>query len=130
MPRTDGISFLRQIMKEHPTPTVICSSLTERGMQTTLDALDAGAVSIVTKPTSGVSRFLHARAHELVSAIRVAAASNVHRLRPTPAMPAKLTADAVLAAPAPKRALARTTERFVAAGISRPHLRGNRGADR
>ncbi|MDB4975845.1 MAG: response regulator receiver modulated CheB methylesterase [Myxococcaceae bacterium] len=117
MPRMDGISFLRQIMKERPTPTVICSSLTEQGMQTTLDALAAGAVSIITKPMAGVSGFLRNSEQEFVSAIRAAAVSNVRRLQASPVL-AKLTADAVLAAPASGKALARTTERFVAIGIS------------
>ena len=54
MPRMDGITFLRKIMKEHPTPVVICSSLAEKGAETTIEALAAGAVSIITKPKSGV----------------------------------------------------------------------------
>jgi len=121
MPRMDGISFLRQIMKERPTPTVICSSLTEQGAQTTLDALDAGAVAIITKPTAGVGGFLRESENELVGAIRSAAVSNVRKLRPALSaaqVAPKLTADAMLAAPPSGKALARTTERFVAIGIS------------
>lgn len=117
MPRMDGITFLRQIMKERPTPTVICSSLAEKGMQATLDALSAGAVSIITKPQQGVGNFLHQSETELIQAIRAAAASNVRKLRPLETTP-KLTADAILAAPTGGKALARTTDRFVAIGIS------------
>jgi two-component system, chemotaxis family, protein-glutamate methylesterase/glutaminase len=117
MPRMDGISFLRKIMAERPTPTVICSSLAEKGVQTTLDALDAGAFAIITKPTAGVGGFLRESEHELVQAIRSAAASNVRRLKPAAVVP-KLNADAVLAAPAQGKALHRTTDRFVAIGIS------------
>src|SRR6201996_6334216 len=50
MPRMDGITFLRKIMAEHPTPVVICSTLTEKGAQTSMEALSAGAVAIITKP--------------------------------------------------------------------------------
>jgi two-component system, chemotaxis family, protein-glutamate methylesterase/glutaminase len=117
MPRMDGITFLRQIMKERPTPTVICSSLAEKGMQATLDALSAGAVSIITKPQQGVGNFLHQSETELIQAIRAAAASNVRKLRPLETTP-KLTADAILAAPTGGKALTRTTDRFVAIGIS------------
>jgi two-component system, chemotaxis family, protein-glutamate methylesterase/glutaminase len=118
MPRMDGLTFLRLIMKDHPTPTVICSSLAEKGMQTTFDALAAGAVSIIAKPQIGVGEFLRESESELVNAIRSAAASNVRRLvRPVEVAP-KLTADAILAAPVSSKALARTTDRFVAIGIS------------
>jgi two-component system chemotaxis response regulator CheB len=117
MPRMDGITFLKQIMRDRPTPTVICSSLAEKGVQTTLDALAAGAVAIVTKPQLGVRDFLRESEAELVQAIRAAAQSNVRKLASPPVTPPKLTADAVLAAPGP-RALTRTTDRFVAIGIS------------
>jgi two-component system chemotaxis response regulator CheB len=117
MPRMDGITFLKQIMRDHPTPTVICSSVAEQGMQNTLDALAAGAVAIVTKPKLGVADHLRENADELVDAIRSAAASNVRRLQRPAAVAPKLTADAILAAPA-ARALKRTSNRFVAIGIS------------
>jgi len=58
MPRMDGITFLRKIMSERPTPVVICSSLTVAGAETTMQALSAGAVSIVAKPRIGVREFL------------------------------------------------------------------------
>src|SRR5690349_18991615 len=47
MPRMDGITFLKRVMQDRPTPTVICSSLTERGAQITVEALAAGAVCIL-----------------------------------------------------------------------------------
>jgi len=58
MPRMDGITFLRKIMAERPTPVVICSSLTVAGAETTMQALAAGAVTIVAKPKAGVRDFL------------------------------------------------------------------------
>jgi two-component system chemotaxis response regulator CheB len=118
MPRMDGISFLKQIMRERPTPTVICSSLAENGMQMTFDALEAGAVSIITKPQMGVAGFLRESERELLHAIRTAACCNVRRLLAVAPSAPKLSADAVLAAPVATKALARTTDRFVAIGIS------------
>lgn len=117
MPRMDGVTFLRQIMEQRPTPTVICSSLTEQGAQITLDALSAGAAAIITKPALGVSDFLRGHEDELASAIRAAAAANPRRLVNKLVAP-KLSADAVLAAPTGTRSLGRTTERFVALGVS------------
>lgn len=119
MPRMDGITFLRKIMAEHPTPTVICSSLTEQGCQTTLDALAAGAVEILTKPKMGVRDFLQESAQELIRAVRAAARANVRRLGSAVPPPPKLTADAVLAAKtAARSAMHVTTDQVVAIGTS------------
>ncbi|MCK6188078.1 MULTISPECIES: chemotaxis response regulator protein-glutamate methylesterase [unclassified Pseudomonas] len=122
MPRMDGITFLRKIMSERPTPVVICSSLTQKGAETSLQALSAGAVEIITKPTTGLKNFLIESAAELVAAIRAAANSNVKNLgkrsaAPALAPPSKLTADAILPA-ANGHAMAQTTERIVAIGTS------------
>ncbi len=73
MPRMDGISFLRQLMAERPTPVIVCSTLTSRGAETTMQALAAGAVSIIAKPTLGLKGFLNDSAQELVAAVRAAA---------------------------------------------------------
>ena len=122
MPRMDGITFLKKIMSERPTPVVICSSLTQKGAETSLQALSAGAVEIITKPTTGLKNFLIESAAALVTAIRAAANSNVRNLGKRPAVtvlaPAsKLTADAILPA-ANGHAMAQTTERIVAIGTS------------
>ncbi|MGC2584390.1 MAG: response regulator, partial [Acidobacteriaceae bacterium] len=58
MPRMDGLTFLRRIMAQHPIPVVICSSLAEEGTASALEALESGAVDIVTKPRLGVRQFL------------------------------------------------------------------------
>jgi two-component system chemotaxis response regulator CheB len=121
MPRMDGITFLKKIMAERPTPVVICSSLTEKGAETTLQALAAGAVEIITKPKVGLKNFLQESSAELVAAIRAAAQANVKNLlrRAVALAPvaSKLNADAVL--PASKgQAMAQTTERIVAIGTS------------
>jgi len=58
MPRMDGLTFLQRIMTQHPIPVVICSSLAEEGAQSTLKALEYGAVEIITKPHLGSKQFL------------------------------------------------------------------------
>jgi two-component system chemotaxis response regulator CheB len=73
MPKMDGITFLRKLMAERPTPVVICSTLTEKGAQTSVEALTAGAVAIITKPRLDLKQFLHDSSDELVSAVRAAA---------------------------------------------------------
>jgi two-component system chemotaxis response regulator CheB len=122
MPRMDGITFLKKIMNERPTPVVICSSLTQKGAETSLQAMSAGAVEVITKPTTGLKNFLLESAAELVAAIRAAANANVRNLGKRHAAPVltpatRLSADAVLPA-AQGQAMAQTTERIVAIGTS------------
>jgi two-component system chemotaxis response regulator CheB len=97
MPRMDGLSFLRKIMRDDPLPVVICSGVAGRGTPRALEALEAGALDIVVKPQFGVREFLEESAVTLIEAIRGAAEAGAHRRieRPAP----KLTADALL----PKR---------------------------
>ena len=122
MPRMDGLTFLRKIMTEHPTPVVICSSISQKGSETAMQALAAGAVGIVPKPGIGNRRTaMEDAAADLIRAVKSAAHANVRNLKthaaPTPvvAVP-KLSADAIL--PAASQALAQTTERIVAIGTS------------
>lgn len=115
MPRMDGITFLKKLMTERPTPVVICSTLTEKGAETTMQALAAGAVSIVTKPKAGLKQFFQDDSEGLIAAVKAAARANLRRLvAATPQ--AKLTADAIL--PASAHAMAETTDRVVAIGTS------------
>lgn len=116
MPRMDGITFLKKIMAERPTPVIICSSLTEKGTATAMQALSAGAVSIVTKPRLGLKEFLVESGHEIVSAVRAAALANVRRLTPMPAPPPRHGLDAIPASP--PAAMAETTDKVVAIGAS------------
>lgn len=119
MPRMDGITFLKKLMSEHPTPVVICSTLTEKGAETTMQALAAGAVSIVTKPKLGLKQFLQDNSDDLISAVKTAARANVRRLMPagTAATPQpKLSADVILSAST--QAMVQTTDRVVAIGTS------------
>ncbi len=116
MPRMDGITFLRQIMATRPTPVVICSTLTEKGAAITLQALLAGAVDVITKPTMGLRDFLHDSAQEILSSIRTAAKARV-RGAAVPTLE-KASVDAVVSAPSIGLQNQRTCERIVVLGTS------------
>jgi two-component system, chemotaxis family, protein-glutamate methylesterase/glutaminase len=121
MPRMDGISFLKKIMAEHPTPVVVCSSLAERGTQATFEAMAAGAVAIITKPRIGLKSFLEDASSDIVHTVRSAATANVRALRagsqkPNPIRPSH-TADVMLS-PGVNHALSRTTDQVIAIGTS------------
>ena len=112
MPRMDGITFLKKIMAERPTPVVICSTLTEKGAETSMQALSAGAVHIITKPKLGLKSFLEDASADLVQAVKAAARANVGNLRRAAPPPVQR------AAAPPGRAMAKTTERIIAIGTS------------
>ena len=116
MPRMDGISFLRKVMTEHPTPVVMCSTLTAAGAATTLQALAEGAVSFVTKPKLGLRDFLADASNGLVEAVKAAARANVRQLATRPA--AVPAAGVVKSAPPATGAMAETTDRVIAIGSS------------
>lgn len=81
MPRMDGLTFLRQLMHEQPTPVIICSSLAEKGAELTLQALAAGAIDVITKPQLGVKDFLLEAKHLIWQTVRAAAGAHVSRSR-------------------------------------------------
>jgi len=114
MPRMDGITFLKKVMAEKPTPVVICSTLVEAGAQTSMAALAAGAVAIIAKPKVGLKQFLEDASEDVVSAVKAAAHANVKMLRAT----AKHTADVIMPAADKHSAMIQTTERVVALGTS------------
>ncbi len=118
MPRMDGITFLQKLMSQHPVPVIICSTLVEKGAETTLKALEYGAVDIVQKPRLATRQFLEEAQVQLTDAVKAAAKAKLERLTPRPRLVApKLTADAVLRS-AGGRALAKTTEKIVVIGAS------------
>jgi two-component system chemotaxis response regulator CheB len=90
----DGLTFIRKIMAEMPTPVVVCSGLAARGTELALRALEEGAVEVIAKPKVGVRDFLHESAVTLLDAVWSASLAQV-RPRPMPAVP-RLTADVVL----------------------------------
>jgi len=116
MPRMDGLTFLRTLMSQpDPVPALICSSLADPGSSAALQALEEGAVGIVTKPRLGVKGFLEESAAKLVDAVREATRAQVRRRAPAPGP--RLGADAVIS-PRPARPLAETTSKVVAVGAS------------
>ncbi|KEQ02315.1 MULTISPECIES: protein-glutamate methylesterase/protein-glutamine glutaminase [Pseudorhizobium] len=120
MPQMDGITFLRKLMSQHPIPVVMCSSLTEAGSQTLMQALEAGAVDVILKPKIGAADHLAECGERIRTVVKSAARAQVGKLRrykPADAPSARLTADAVL--PPPRAgAMAKTTEMVVCVGAS------------
>ena len=116
MPRMDGLTFLRKIMSQHPIPVVICSSLAEEGAQSTLKALEYGAVEIIAKPRLGSQRFLAESRVMLCHAVKAAAAARLRVPGPSRPVEPKLTADAILSRPT--AAMLETTEKVVVVGAS------------
>src|SRR5690606_2407063 len=100
MPRMDGLDFLGRLMRLRPMPVVMVSTLTERGADVTLQALELGAVDFVAKPRIGVAGGLEALADEIVEKIRIASHARLRAPRRTTAAPA------AGGAPAPREAVA------------------------
>lgn len=124
MPRMDGITFLRKLMAQKPIPVVMCSSLTEAGSETLMQALEAGAVDIILKPRIGAADHLAESSNRICEVVKSAALARVGGRRPRAAMEVsaggpekKLTADAMLPPPT-GRAMAKTTEMVVCMGAS------------
>ncbi|NRP87691.1 Chemotaxis response regulator protein-glutamate methylesterase of group 3 operon [Ensifer adhaerens] len=121
MPRMDGITFLRKLMAQRPIPVVMCSSLTEAGSETLMQALEAGAVDVILKPKIAAADHLAETAAMIRETVKGAAAARLgttrRRLVAASGPTAKLTADAVLPPPSGK-AMAKTTEMIVCVGAS------------
>ena len=118
MPRMDGVTFLHKVMSQHPIPVVMCSTLTEKGAETTLKALDYGAVDIILKPKLGTKQFLQESKIRICDAVKAAATVRVKKIATNKrVVEKKLTADAVLPPP-PAKAMVQTTESVIAVGAS------------
>ncbi len=82
MPRMDGLTFLRKIMSQHPIPVVVISSLTSRGTEVALKALEYGASEIIGKPAMNPDLFFQESHIMLCDVVKAAASSKLHRIRP------------------------------------------------
>ena len=80
MPKMDGIEFLGRLMRLRPTPVVMISTLTERGAEVTMKALELGAVDFVAKPRVGVAGGLNDLSLLIAEKIRVAATAKIRRV--------------------------------------------------
>ncbi len=116
MPKMDGITFLRNLMRLRPMPVVMVSTLTEQGAQVTLDALELGALEIVAKPKIDVSHTLTDYAEELTSKVKSAARVTVRPLSERAGAQTKHDPDAVIEKK-PTTTL-KTTEKIIAIGAS------------
>jgi two-component system chemotaxis response regulator CheB len=120
MPRMDGLAFLERLMRAHPMPVLMVSSLTERGCQTTLRALELGAVDVVTKPKIDVARGVADLAGELVRKVKAAGGARPRaRARMTAATAVTPSPRSTLLRPeARSGAMIRTTDVVFALGAS------------
>ena len=82
MPRMDGLTFLREIMRRDPIPVVVCSGHVEKGSAMAMQALEEGAVEVIARPRVGIQGFLHESAVLLVDSVRAAAASRRRSVAP------------------------------------------------
>ncbi len=80
MPRMDGITFLRNLMRLRPMPVVMISALTESNAEVTLTALELGAVDFIAKPTIDVENALNDYAEDIIAKVKVASQANIRRL--------------------------------------------------
>ncbi|MCK9193450.1 MAG: chemotaxis response regulator protein-glutamate methylesterase [Nevskia sp.] len=110
MPRMDGLTFLENLMRLRPMPVVMVSSLTAKGADVTLQALELGAIDYVTKPKIDLEAGIRAYADELISKIKAASKANVRRS----------TTGSAQVKPMPLRSGRhfRTTEQLIAIGAS------------
>ncbi|MDY6801860.1 MAG: chemotaxis response regulator protein-glutamate methylesterase [Bacteroidota bacterium] len=120
MPKMDGLTFLKKIMSQHPIPVVIISSLTAKGTETGLKALEYGALEIITKPNMYTKEFILESKLRICEAIKAAAHAKIKRRNVT-SLPIyvepKYTADAIIP-PAFKHSMIKTTEKVVVVGAS------------
>jgi two-component system chemotaxis response regulator CheB len=116
MPRMDGITFLGKLMRLHPMPVVMVSSLTGRGTDVAMEALALGAVDVVGKPAQDPLHGLESMAQDIAETVHAASFARVRGEAQPPVVLPRLSPDAVLPPPRPGRARALTA--VVAIGSS------------
>ena len=123
MPRMDGLTFLRQLMREeNPVPVVVCSGLAGPGSEAAVRALEEGAVEIISKPSLGVGDFLRESRARFVESIRNAARSHPRPAKRAPVVAPERVSSGALSMvprkPASPSLLTVTTDKVVAVGAS------------
>ena len=120
MPKMDGIDFLGKLMRLRPMPVVMVSTLTERGAEVTLRALELGAIDFVAKPKIGVADGLRRLAEDITEKVRIAAKAHLRRLPSSPAPSASRPAplDGLPERPAPSAIGRLSTEKIIFIGAS------------
>ncbi len=113
MPRMDGVAFLKKLMPQYPLPVVVVSSLTQKGKQITLDALDSGAVDYVPKPSTNIAQGLQNMMYELRTKIKIASTANVSHWKNKRIETQKKKRDIV-----GSKALSESTDKVIAIGAS------------
>lgn len=117
MPRMDGLTFLEELMRTNPIPVLMVSSLTQRACDTTLRALELGAIDYVTKPSIEITQGVEALANEIIAKVRIAAKARV-RFAARGSLPASSTASASPKASALDTTRMATTDKLIAIGAS------------
>lgn len=119
MPRMDGITFLSKLMSQHPLPVVVVSSLTGKGSETAIKALEHGAVEVMQKPDFQEQHGrdeLRVRLIDSIKAARISKVSRKVQIKSIQVVP-KISADAVIA-PNQRSSMVKTTEKVIAVGAS------------
>jgi two-component system chemotaxis response regulator CheB len=112
MPKMDGLTFLEKLMRGRPMPVVMVSSLTEAGCQTTLRALELGAVDFITKPKIDLQEGMEGQAQDLIAKVKAAALAKVRGGKPAG------PSTAPRATPLTSSAMIKTTDMIIAIGSS------------
>jgi two-component system chemotaxis response regulator CheB len=119
MPRMDGVTFLKKIMAERPTPVIICSTLTEKGAEITMQAMAAGAVDIITKPKVNLSKFLQESKANIVDIVKAAASSKPRIIKQATLAPSRAPSNADgLSNNSNVKPMMQTTDRVIVIGTS------------
>lgn len=115
MPKMDGLDFLERLMRWRPMPVLMVSTLTEKGSEITIRALELGAVDFISKPRLGIADGMEESAAEITEKIRAVAQARVRNTPVAPAAEEKFSADAILPSVAGRYS---STEKLIVVGAS------------